>query len=204
MRKTRWLVALAAAAVAWSVAEGPSSFAQAVGALQAPNNLSEIAAGGTTAESAARVNLGAAARGANGDITSLTGLTTALPIGEGGTGATTASAALAAIGGIGAGTMIPTTTASAVSAAGTTQGTATSLTAQDNEVGSVTAGSGVIVPAADLGDWITVVNEGANSLLVYPPSGAQWNALGSNVAGVVVAGGVAQFKLFSATQGYTR
>lgn len=49
-----------------------------------------ITAGGTGATSAsgARLNLSAAGSGANSDITSLTGLTTALSVGQGGTGAT--------------------------------------------------------------------------------------------------------------------
>lgn len=41
-----------------------------------------------------------AAKGANSDITSLTGLTTALSIGQGGTGQKTAAAAIAALGGL--------------------------------------------------------------------------------------------------------
>lgn len=62
-----------------------------------------IADGGTGAvtSAGARTALGAAASGANGDITSLNGLTTALAIAYGGTGATTAGAALAALGAIG-------------------------------------------------------------------------------------------------------
>jgi hypothetical protein len=44
---------------------------------------------------------GKAAKGANGDITSLTGLTTALSVGQGGTGATTAAAAINSLGGFG-------------------------------------------------------------------------------------------------------
>lgn len=44
------------------------------------------------------IGLGGAASGANSDITSLTGLTTPLPITEGGTGATSGAAALAALG----------------------------------------------------------------------------------------------------------
>ncbi len=49
-----------------------------------------VANGGTGATTigGARTNLGAAASGANADITSLTGLTTALPVTEGGTGST--------------------------------------------------------------------------------------------------------------------
>ncbi len=55
-----------------------------------------VANGGTGAASAAagRTNLGAAASGANSDITSLGGLTTALSIAQGGTGATTAAIAI--------------------------------------------------------------------------------------------------------------
>ena len=48
---------------------------------------------GSSSTAGARTNLGAAASGANSDITSLTGLTTALSIPQGGTGATSASAA---------------------------------------------------------------------------------------------------------------
>jgi len=53
-----------------------------------------VANGGTgaTTASAARTNLGAAASGANSDITSLTGLTTALSASQGGTGVTTVAA----------------------------------------------------------------------------------------------------------------
>ena len=49
---------------------------------------------GGTAASSARANLGAAKSGNNADITSLTGLQTALSISQGGTGDTTASGAL--------------------------------------------------------------------------------------------------------------
>ena len=47
---------------------------------------------GSTTAGGARTNLGAAASGANADITSLTGLTTALTVGQGGTGVTSATA----------------------------------------------------------------------------------------------------------------
>jgi hypothetical protein len=59
-----------------------------------------IADGGTGAGTAAgaRAALGAAASGANSDITSLTGLTTPLSIPQGGTGAASAAAARAALG----------------------------------------------------------------------------------------------------------
>lgn len=60
---------------------------------------STLALLGNPADVAAlRANIGAAARGANGDITSITGLTTALSIAQGGTGAKTAAAARTALG----------------------------------------------------------------------------------------------------------
>ncbi|MBX7185266.1 MAG: hypothetical protein K1Y01_09000 [Vicinamibacteria bacterium] len=59
-----------------------------------------VGQGGTGASTpaAARSNLGAAASGANADITSLSALSTPLSIAQGGTGASTASAARAALG----------------------------------------------------------------------------------------------------------
>ena len=59
-----------------------------------------VADGGTGSSTAsgARSNLGAAASGANSDITSLTGLTTALSVAQGGTGSTTASGARTSLG----------------------------------------------------------------------------------------------------------
>ena len=61
-----------------------------------------LAVGGTAATTAtqARANLGAAKLGANSDITSLTGLTTALSIAQGGTAAGTAQDALQNLGGL--------------------------------------------------------------------------------------------------------
>lgn len=57
----------------------------------------------------------------------------------------------------------------AVSAAGNNQGTAAALTAQKNVVTTVDSGTGVSLPAnAPGGTEITVFNNGANPLLVYP------------------------------------
>lgn len=53
---------------------------------------------GATTASGARTNIGAAASGANGDITALNGLTTAITTAQGGTGATTAAAARTNLG----------------------------------------------------------------------------------------------------------
>lgn len=67
--------------------------ANAAGVLLAANNLSDVSNTLTS-----RSNLGAAASGANSDITSLAGLTTKITIAQGGTGAGTASAARTALG----------------------------------------------------------------------------------------------------------
>lgn len=56
------------------------------------NNLSDLASAST-----ARGNLSAAASGANGDITSLTGLTTPLSVGQGGTAVSTLAALLTSV-----------------------------------------------------------------------------------------------------------
>ncbi len=71
-----------------------------------------ITRGGTGASNAsdARDNLSAAARGANNDITSLTGLTTPLSVAQGGTGANTDSGARTNLG-LGSGLSVTITTA---------------------------------------------------------------------------------------------
>ena len=77
--------------------------------------------------------------------------------------------------------------ATGISAAGTTQGTATVLTAAVNFVGTVAAGTGVILPAnSTAGDGILIYNGGANPLKVYPTTGAKVNGLATN-AGFILA-----------------
>jgi hypothetical protein len=73
-------------------------------------------------------------------------------------------------------------TASAVGAAGTTQGTATALTAELTRVNSGANNSGVILPTSGLGRSMKVYNATANTILVYPPSGGTINALAGNAA----------------------
>lgn len=86
--------ASAAAASATSASTSASDAAATLAnALVKSNNLDDVVNSTT-----ARNNLGAAARGANSDITSLTGLTTALSVSYGGTGATNAAAARTNLG----------------------------------------------------------------------------------------------------------
>jgi len=72
-------------------------------------------------------------------------------------------------------------TATSISAAGTTQGTATELTAADSELTTVAAGAGVVLSSGIAsGDTQSVFNAGANAVKVYPPLGMQINALPTN------------------------
>ena len=80
-----------------------------------------VADGGTGASTAsgARSNLGAAASGANSDITSLSGLTTALTVAQGGTGATSLTSG-AILKGAGTGAISAASASDIVSAIGST------------------------------------------------------------------------------------
>ena len=69
-----------------------------------------------------------------------------------------------------------------ISAAGTTQGTATELTSADNEVTTVADGAGVVLYSnATAGDTQSVFNAGSNPLKVYPPTGELINGLPTNL-----------------------
>jgi hypothetical protein len=85
-----------------------------------------------------------------------------------------------------------------VSAAGTTQGTATVLTSQFNIIATCAAGAGVMATSYYTKIWNTT----ANACLVYPTSGAQFNTNGTNQPISVPAGGAAEFIMQSTTQGY--
>ena len=65
----------------------------------------------------------------------------------------------------------------ALTATGSSQGTALSLPSDFNICTTVAASTGVILPAAgnqnNAGDNYIVVNHGANSLSVYPPTGGK-------------------------------
>lgn len=83
----------------------------------------------------------------------------------------------------------------AISAAGATQGTATALTADYNNVTTVAASTGVILPALAFNaiagttafqlPHIYVTNAGANALTVYPPTGGTIDGFATN-AGITV------------------
>lgn len=71
--------------------------------------------------------------------------------------------------------------ATALTATGTTQATALSITADVNFVSTVGASSGVIVYNGVIGDSTFIMNDaGANALTVYPPVGGKFNNLATN------------------------
>ena len=68
-----------------------------------------------------------------------------------------------------------------VSAAGTTQATATRLLAQDSEVSVVGSGSGVILSQFfNQGEEMTVYNSTITALNVYPATGMRINSIAIN------------------------
>ena len=94
-------------------------------------------------------------------------------------------------------------TTGSISAAGTTQGTGTALTTSYNIVTTVASGTGVVLPAGSAGLRVVVVNKGANSLNVYPASGAAIDSAATNAAVVLPVNGTATYEALSATQWYT-
>lgn len=94
-------------------------------------------------------------------------------------------------------------TATSVSAAGTTQGAATELTATDNEVTTVASGAGCVLSSKLApGDEQTVFNAGANALKIYPPSGFKINALAANASMTLGTNTACLFKCISTTRVY--
>ena len=69
---------------------------------------------------------------------------------------------------------------STLTAIGTTQATALLLFNGINMIGTAASGSGVVLFPGNPGTSQTVYNGGANAVKVYPPTGAQINALGTN------------------------
>lgn len=102
---------------------------------------------GATTASAARTSLGVAASGANSDITSLAGLTTALSVAQGGTGAATLTSNNVLLGN---GTsalqaVAPSTSGNVLTSNGTTW---TSAAPAANGVTSAVAGNGISVSSS--------------------------------------------------------
>ena len=93
--------------------------------------------------------------------------------------------------------------ATSISAAGSTQGTGTVLAKEFNQVSTVASGAGVVLPAGVPGLAITITNSSANSLLVYPASGASINLLATNAGYTQSTLATIQYITLTGTQWYT-
>lgn len=81
-----------------------------------------------------------------------------------------------------------------LTAAGTTQGTATLLPAAINVITTATATArGVILNVNEIGDSITVCNATAENLLVFPPSGGAFNGGTANVPFIMAPNSTEEF-----------
>ena len=87
----------------------------------------------------------------------------------------------------------------AISAAGTTQGTATTIQADWNDLGTVASGAGVILYNGVIGDSCYVYNGGANAVKVYPPLSGQINQLSANTAHVLAPNTAAVYYKITST-----
>ena len=95
-------------------------------------------------------------------------------------------------------------TTTPISAAGSTQGTATGLTKSYNIVTTVASNTGVRLPTPSTGGLIiVVVNRGANTLNVYPQSGGTIDGAASNAAVTLVTNSVGTYEASTITQWYT-
>lgn len=97
-----------------------------------------------------------------------------------------------------------------LTATGSNQGTAYAVTSDLSIFTTVSAGTGAILPAIDPngnavapGYTIEIMNEGANTLAVYPPASQKINTAGTNAAVTLYPQGSARFTLGSAGQWYT-
>lgn len=83
--------------------------------------------------------------------------------------------------------------ANTLTATGNSQGTALALPSDFNVFTTVAASTGTIMPSNCLpGDWFTIVNHGASTLSVYPPSGGKIANGSANAAFSVGANKTAQ------------
>lgn len=116
----------------------------------------------------ARGYIMAAASGANGDITSLSGLTTALSVGQGGTGATTAAGARAGLG----------------AAASGANGDITSLTGLTTALSIAQGGTGATTAAAARAAFGLTIGASPGNIVALDASGKIPALDGSQITGV--------------------
>lgn len=89
---------------------------------------------------------------------------------------------------------------SSVTAAGTTQGTATAITADVNILSAGAEGTGVILYAGVPGDSQLVYNGTSTYKYVYPSTGLKVNQLAANTGFVLAPYTAVECKILSSTQ----
>jgi sugar lactone lactonase YvrE len=151
------------------------------------NQTTNIQAGATASGSTKVMNIGTAG---------LSGSTTTIAIGSAVSGATSTTT----LNGL-----VIDSISAAVSAAGATQGTATGLVSNINNVTVVATGAtGVRLPTAVAGMRILIRNsDSADTLSIYPATGGTINALAANAAFTLAAGSTIELVATTATQWYT-
>lgn len=87
----------------------------------------------------------------------------------------------------------------ALTATGSTQGTALLLSAANNYVGTAGSGTGVQLPSVSPGDFIVVGNGGANTLSVYGQTGETIQGGSANAAFSVATNKAAIFYKMTST-----
>lgn len=108
-----------------------------------------------------------------------------------------------ATGTVTVGSFFSTTVGTGLSAAGTTLATGTLLSAQDNFVTTVASGTGVVLPAVNVGTKVSVRNAGTNPLNVWPSSASdQIESLAAGAASTAAVGATAGFMRDAAAHWY--
>ena len=93
-----------------------------------------------------------------------------------------------------------TDVATGLTATGTTQVTAYEVTTAKAAFSTVASGAGAVLDdQAAAGDSQLIYNGGANALSIYPPSGAQINALGANNAMLLATKTACEFHCLTTT-----
>ena len=89
---------------------------------------------------------------------------------------------------------------SAMSGAGTTQGTGTAITASVSVFTTVAANAGATLTDSMIGDQYDILNLGANPLWIYPPTGARINALSTNTGFQLAPNTAVKVRKFTSTR----
>ena len=84
--------------------------------------------------------------------------------------------------------------------AGTTQGNATAITASISVFTTTAASTGGVLADSMIGDEYEIMNLGANTLTVYPPSGGRINAIATNGGFSLATNTACKVRKFTATR----